>query len=183
MSHEGTKNGYASYKVSNLVEHHYACMMGIYDVFIKTGGAKITIANSIEIPRTKDVKIHHACNVGLSNSGGINHIVNESVKSTYGTTGAKRFYILDYCETGIGQSTVLNDTDYLIYPNPVVDVLNICNKKNDTINKISILNLNGKILKSQNNSESIDMSSFESGLYFISIETENISVIAKIIKQ
>lgn len=183
MSHEGTKNGYASYKVSDLVEHHYACMMGIYDVFIRTGSATIAIDNAIEIPRTKDVKIHHACNVGLSNRGGINYIVNESVKSTYGTTGAKRFYILDYCETGIDENIALNNAEISIYPNPVVDVLNISSKNNKTINKISILDLNGKVLKSQNYSESIDMSTFESGLYFISIETEGGSGIAKIIKQ
>lgn len=37
MSHKGTVNGYASYKVSNKVKKHYAVGLGIYNVFIYTG--------------------------------------------------------------------------------------------------------------------------------------------------
>lgn len=37
MSHNGTVNGYAAYKVSNDVKKHYAVGLGIYNVFIYTG--------------------------------------------------------------------------------------------------------------------------------------------------
>ena len=38
MSHNGTVNGYAAYKVANDVKEHYAVGLGIYNVFIYTGG-------------------------------------------------------------------------------------------------------------------------------------------------
>ena len=34
MSHDGTKKGYAAYKVANNVKKHYAVGLGVYDVFI-----------------------------------------------------------------------------------------------------------------------------------------------------
>jgi len=95
MSHNGTVNGYASYKVADHVQHHYAAMMGIYDVFTKTGGAEIVAESSIEVPNHEGVRVHHACNFGLSrNGGGFNFVINQSVPSTHHKKG--RYYILDY---------------------------------------------------------------------------------------
>ncbi|MBP5259272.1 MAG: glycoside hydrolase family 16 [Paludibacteraceae bacterium] len=95
MSHDGTVRGYASYKVADHVQNHYACMMGMYDVFVHTQGAEIVIENSIEVPETPEVRIHHACNFGLSRpSGGFNYVINGQVPSTFQKKG--RSYILDY---------------------------------------------------------------------------------------
>ena len=71
-------------------------MSGIYDVFAKTQGAEIVIENSIEVPVTAGVKVHHACNVCISPLGGINFVINGIGKSTYNTGIAKRFFIVDY---------------------------------------------------------------------------------------
>ncbi|MCR5837653.1 MAG: hypothetical protein K6G88_14230 [Lachnospiraceae bacterium] len=79
-SHEGTADGYASYKVANNVKKHYAVGLGIYDVFINTNGASIHLENAIEVPNSPDVLIENACTVEIANGGGplvgINHIVN-----------------------------------------------------------------------------------------------------------
>ncbi|MBV5342481.1 glycoside hydrolase family 16, partial [bacterium] len=67
-----------------------------------TQGAKIAVANSMEIPDSKGVKVHHACNVRIStdNMGGFQTVINGQVPSTYYATGAgKRFYVVDYAGT------------------------------------------------------------------------------------
>ncbi len=98
MSHDGTVKGYAAYKVADHVKQHEASMLGIYDVFVNTDGAEIAIFNSIEVPDTPGVKVHHACNVGLSALGGINYVINGKVQSTFNKTMGSRFYIVDYVD-------------------------------------------------------------------------------------
>ncbi|ONI46883.1 hypothetical protein AN642_00425, partial [Epulopiscium sp. SCG-B10WGA-EpuloA2] len=67
MSHNGTVNGYASYKVDNNVENHYAVGMGVYNVFIFTGPTydstevQIELDNAIEVPNAPNVLIENAC--------------------------------------------------------------------------------------------------------------------------
>lgn len=79
MSHDGTKNGYASYKVADNVEKHEAYGLGVYEVFIYTG-EKMNLESAIEV--SAGTKVFHACTNHLSgdntNSGTITHIVNES---------------------------------------------------------------------------------------------------------
>lgn len=90
MSHEGTTNGYASYKVSNDVKNHYAVGLGIYCVFIYTGGepgqlgdsskVSIQLDNAIEVPNQKGVTVENACIQTFAKTEGalqkINHIIN-----------------------------------------------------------------------------------------------------------
>lgn len=94
MSHNGTKKGYAAYKVTNNVKKHYAVGMGVYDVFIYTNGASIYLDSAIEVPDTPNVLIENACITEIAAGDGpqvgINHIIN-------GTTPGIR--------TGAGQGT------------------------------------------------------------------------------
>lgn len=94
MSHAGSKQGYAAYKIANNVKNHYAVGVGVYDVFINTNGASIYLDNAIEVPDTPNVLIENACIVEIADGEGpkvgINHIVN-------GTTAGIR--------TGAGQGT------------------------------------------------------------------------------
>ena len=99
MSHNGTRKGFAAYKVADHVKYHEASMLGIYDVFTKTNGAEIIIENSIEVPNSAGIKVHHACNVCISPLGGINFVINGTEKSTFNTGIAKRFFIVDYSGT------------------------------------------------------------------------------------
>lgn len=108
MSHDGTVNGYAAYKVADHVQHHRASMMGIYDVFVNTGGAEIAIDNSIEIGTSSDVKIHHACNVNISTLGGVNYVINGEVPSTFNKEIGARFFVVDY----EGDSIPDDDNEY-----------------------------------------------------------------------
>lgn len=80
MSHNGTKKGYAAYKVTNNVKSHYAVGLGVYDVFIYTNDASIYLDNAVEVPDTPNVLVENACLSEIASGDGpqvgINHIVN-----------------------------------------------------------------------------------------------------------
>lgn len=85
MSHNGTVNGYSSYKVANNVNKHYAVGLGIYNVFINTGEdydsskVQIQLDNAIEVPNKKDVIIENACLQTFANDNSSFQIINSIV--------------------------------------------------------------------------------------------------------
>ncbi len=89
----------------------------------------------------------------------------------------------------INQRNLLNESfklnsNIIIFPNPANDYITV--KSDNTIEKIKILDLNGRIVfQSDNNSETnvIDIKYFLKGIYFLKIESnENISI-HKILKK
>lgn len=86
MSHNGTVNGYSSYKVANNVKSHYAVGLGIYNVFIYTGEdydsskVQIQLDNAIEVPNSENVLVENACLQTFAKDDGalqrINTIIN-----------------------------------------------------------------------------------------------------------
>lgn len=113
MSHDGTKNGFASYKVADHVEKHEAFGLGVYEVFIYTG-EKMNLESAIEV--SAGTKVFHACTNHLSgdntNSGTITHVVNESGGSVgKGITQQGAKVGIDYYpedakdDTPVGEST------------------------------------------------------------------------------
>ncbi len=80
LSHGGKKKGYAAYKVADGVTRHYAVGLGVYDVFINTGGKSVFLDDAIEVPDAPGVVIENACTVEIANGEGplvgINRIVN-----------------------------------------------------------------------------------------------------------
>lgn len=81
------------------------------------------------------------------------------------------------------ENTALNNR-YTIYPNPVTDSFTI---KTDIIEQVTfeISDVNGKILITGNNSnfDSIDISHFQKGFYFLTLMTDSSRQTHKIIKQ
>ncbi|TJY41550.1 fibronectin type III domain-containing protein [Cohnella pontilimi] len=75
MSHNGTVNGYASYKVADSVTSHEAWGLGVYSFF---RDAPVKLESAIEVPNVSGVKIHHATTIWLSGKDGseITHVIN-----------------------------------------------------------------------------------------------------------
>ena len=96
MSENGTRPGYAAYKVSDGVKNHFAAALGIYDVLVN----EIRIENSIEVPDAEGVNVYHACNNSLSNGGkrGFGFVINGLGKSTYDTFRDNRVVVNNYRE-------------------------------------------------------------------------------------
>ncbi len=93
-------NGYASYKVANTVTSHQAYGLGIYAVFINTGGAYISCYNAIETPtNAPQVNVHDMMDVYITGNGGssvINYIINgtgSTVGPSFGTAYANYLWL------------------------------------------------------------------------------------------
>ncbi len=77
-----------------------------------------------------------------------------------------------------------SDDEFSVYPNPVFSDMTILSE--DNINKLKIYSITGKLLMDRNVDNTraiIDVSLFDSGIYMISIETEDEVMTKKFIKQ
>ena len=94
MSENGTREGYAAYKVADHVNNHEAYAFGIYDVLHHA----IAIHSSVEVPKKSGIILKNICNNSLSNgpNRGFKFVVNEQVKSTYNTFRDNRTFLVDY---------------------------------------------------------------------------------------
>jgi hypothetical protein len=72
-------------------------------------------------------------------------------------------------------------TDLKIYPNPTSNFINITSSQ--IINKIELYSILGKKILEVNHKDSIDISAFHSGIYFVKIYSGNRSISKKIIKE
>lgn len=106
------------------------------------------------------------------------HPTNSKVRTT--TNNIIDVGAYEYQET-LSNEDILN-TNFLIYPNPVSEVLNIRIQASQ-INKILIFDALGKMVSTSSNSNLVDLSSLSNGLYFIKINTNNRkTTVRKIIK-
>jgi hypothetical protein len=73
--------------------------------------------------------------------------------------------------------------NFIIYPNPVQDMLNIETKQAN--NRVTVFDYTGKLIQSQMISESgaIDVSTIKSGIYIVKIENGGITSTQKFVKQ
>lgn len=74
MSHEGTVNGFASYKVGDGVEKHEAWGLGIYSYH---RDARVDLNCVMEVPEREEIKVHNICSVMITGNPGISHVINE----------------------------------------------------------------------------------------------------------
>ena len=72
-------NGWASYKVADVVTRHEAWGLGIYSVFRHPG---VTLSRAIEVPRTPAVRFHDMITVALGNMGEISNVINNTGGAT-----------------------------------------------------------------------------------------------------
>lgn len=73
MSHDGTVNGYASYKIADDVQIHTAYGLGIYSC---PHNASIKVDNAIEAPANDGIYIEHAVTVLLDNDPCLQSVLN-----------------------------------------------------------------------------------------------------------
>lgn len=105
MSENGTRAGYAAYKVADVVNNHEAYAFGIYDVLHN----QIKIESSVEVPNKIGIKLKNICNNSLSSppNRGYSFVINDIQKSTYNTFRDNRTFVVDY----IGKNAPVPRTD------------------------------------------------------------------------
>ena len=87
-------------------------------------------------------------------------------------------------QTLLGNSSIEIDAFVRVYPNPVKDIFNI--SAINTINEITILDLQGRILQhttTNSNEVKLDLSMRTNGVYFLQIVTDNGISVERIIKE
>ena len=94
---------------------------------------------------------------------------------------------------GFDETTVANtSSQFVIYPNPTTDffTINISNMKENSNNSYAISDISGRLIHSKNFenvsndfSETIDLSGFKNGLYFVSVSINGVISTKKIIKE
>jgi len=94
MSENGTRDGYAAYKVADAVNYHEAYAFGIYDVL----NNEIRIESSVEVPDKQGIRLYNICNNSLSSppNRGIGFVINKTQKSTYNTHRDNRTYVVKF---------------------------------------------------------------------------------------
>ena len=87
-------------------------------------------------------------------------------------------------------NNVLNNQDFafenefLLYPNPAKDILNISTKNQTEIQSVEIYNLIGQVVIAiPNSTNKIDVSSLEAGTYFMKVNTKKGSSTTKFVKE
>lgn len=74
------------------------------------------------------------------------------------------------------------EEDFKLFPNPVSNILNIETTK--TVFSLELIDINGKtVYNSSQDLQKLNMSAYNSGLYFLKIETEKGVVARKVVKQ
>ena len=72
----GTRDGFASYKVGDKVTSHEAWGLGVYHAFRK---APIVVDNAVETPTGPGIQMHHLLTFRLASrmpGGGFRHVIN-----------------------------------------------------------------------------------------------------------
>lgn len=95
ISHEGKKNGYASFYVDDAVDTFEAWGLGVY---LYNRDVAVNLDTAMEVPDKNGVKVHNICTVMLAGYPGMNHIINESGKAV--TSAGERHVICEY-ENGL----------------------------------------------------------------------------------
>lgn len=77
----------------------------------------------------------------------------------------------------------VNTNDIIIYPNPVINELNLdFNKSKLKVNKIKLYDFNGRLVKFLENGQN-NLSDIQSGVYYLNIYTDDNEYITKFIKE
>ncbi|WP_339887519.1 choice-of-anchor L domain-containing protein [uncultured Flavobacterium sp.] len=77
-------------------------------------------------------------------------------------------------------------SNFVIYPNPTNDILNIQNRENSIITKVNVIDLLGKTIftsKYEISNVTVDLSNLNSGIYFVEIYSNDLKTVQKVIKK
>ncbi|WP_345752646.1 adenylyl cyclase [Microbacterium rhizophilus] len=98
---DGSRLGWASYRVGDGVRHHLAQGLGVYSFFDNqyNNGQNIYVDSGIQVPQRPGVRIESAVSVMLNGTGGINHIVNDTGEAAVAPAGTARFLAVYETET------------------------------------------------------------------------------------
>lgn len=84
----------------------------------------------------------------------------------------------DFCGLGVEDNPALTVT---LYPNPAIELLNVASQA--AVDQISVYSLEGELITSKANTNSVDVSSLSNGMYFAKIVSGTQTSVQKFVKQ
>ncbi len=157
-----------------------------FDNGVYTDSVNFYLADYRFDDNSKDYIINEWTEVDLSplgNVDSINFSFNSSDIGDYGMNTPAYFCLDNIAVTPVSVIAVSSNTNVGVYPNPVVDRLNVSNVNNSNVN---IFNLSGRLvysIKAYQNDISIDLSNFINGVYFVNVQNKNDVHTYKVVKQ
>jgi len=113
-----------------------------------------------------------------------------NIESSFTESTLEVDYVRIYQESTLSSNEIEEKSVVSLYPNPVNDVLQIDTKNGEiNIDTVQILDVNGRIISSTNESENnqditLDTSRLKQGIYFVKVQLKNGSTsIDKVIKR
>lgn len=101
---DGSRNGFASYRVADSVTRHSAVGMGVYSFFNQ--GQDVWLESAVQVPRSRQVTVTSATSVFLNGSGGITHVVNDAGAATANADGKRTVQLVSYPPADTAAPTV-----------------------------------------------------------------------------
>ncbi|MFT5581303.1 MAG: extracellular elastinolytic metalloproteinase, partial [Psychromonas sp.] len=95
------------------------------------------------------------------------------------------FGVPQKCWTGLNQN-MKEENQLMVFPNPAFDQLSVATSSDNMILNVSVLDLNGRQVGYFNNINktdfNFDVSSFESGVYLVEVQTEKATLTKRVVK-
>jgi hypothetical protein len=127
------------------------------------------------------------------------HTVTAIATDNSSATANSNSFLINILASGTGTSTGVgitninhNPSSFVIFPNPTKGIftINVSNVKENANNKYSIYDVTGRLVSSKDLgklsnsfSETVDLSGFNSGLYFINLSLDGVISTRKVIKE
>jgi len=174
---DGINSGYGAGHVDvvdglgNMIVSHNGQFASELDLFFVCDG--LNAAKTSMIPATETENIVSVAKFDKYNENGICKLTAEDVQLL--ADGAKAYNC---------SAISINDIEnakFSIYPNPVTDILHI--QSDEAVRKVEIYNLLGQIIKVADNTNNVDMTLMNTGIYTIKVTTNAGIKIEKIVKK
>lgn len=141
-------------------------------------------------------------NVQITVNGSVvSYYLNGTLIKTGATVSAENFQQIRFVNDNYGGSAYVDSisiqntlsansnelVDFKLYPNPVKDIVTVEVGNNVAISKLTLTDINGRIVKEwkiqDKNLVQVSVSDLNSGVYFASVETNEGNVVRKIVKE
>jgi hypothetical protein len=109
----------------------------------------------------------------------ISYYPNDSVTNSYQTVS-----FISGLLNGVSEKNSFNNRQITIYPNPTSSILNLSDEHNQLQNAtININNYLGQTIFTAPFTKQIDISTFASGMYFLTVQDKEIKITVKVVKE
>lgn len=150
---------------------------------------------------TFEANTTYAITTRYNAGGNIDYYVNGEYKATVKATNGVSADVLMYANDDWDSSFFIDKIAYnttlgvkkslmsslSVYPNPAKDVVNVANSDSAAINNVQITDVNGRIVKTANyksvTNAQVNIADLASGVYIMSVTSDNGTTTKKIVKQ